>query len=65
MTAYPTKPSGPSEHSADTGSLEVSKQTIYRLGHTDLFAYNNCKKRVISGSNKSAYVKGWGEGFDQ
>jgi hypothetical protein len=45
MTAYLTKPSEPSEPSADTGSLEVSKQTIYRLGHTDLFACHNCKNK--------------------
>jgi hypothetical protein len=45
MTAYPIKPSEHSDPSADTGSLEVSKSTIYRLGHTDMFACHNCKNK--------------------
>jgi hypothetical protein len=45
MTAYPTKPSDPSDPSAHNSSLEVSKQTIYRLVHTDMFACHNCQNK--------------------
>ena len=33
------------DYRSNNGSLEVSKQTIYRLGHTDMFACHNCKNK--------------------
>jgi hypothetical protein len=44
------KPSEPSEPSANldrsnNSGLEVSKSTIFRLGHSDTFGCNGCKQR--------------------
>jgi hypothetical protein len=43
----PSEPSGPSANldRSNNGVREVSKSTIFRLGHSDTFACHNCKNK--------------------
>ena len=43
----PLKPSGPSANldTNNNGGFEVSKSTIFHLGHSDTFGCNDCKQR--------------------